>query len=184
MDLRVRKLKNIELNRLSIDDFKSEKKNEIVVVLDDVRSMNNVGSIFRTCDCLGIRKIYLCGITGRPPHRDIHKTSLGAENSVDWEFHENIETLILSLKIDNYLIVGLEQTDQSKDIRNFVTNSKPMAIIVGNEIEGISDNALAECDDILEIPQFGTKHSFNVAVSCGIALWELINKDRSADDKD
>jgi 23S rRNA (guanosine2251-2'-O)-methyltransferase len=174
MDLRVRKLKNIELNRLSIDDFKSQEKKQLVVLLDDVRSMNNVGSIFRTCDCLGIGQIYLCGITGRPPHRDIHKTSLGAENSIDWEYHEDIETLINTLKSENYIIAGLEQTDKSIDIRNFDPQSKPVAIIVGNEVEGISDKALALCDEILEIPQFGTKHSFNVAVSCGIAFWELI----------
>jgi tRNA G18 (ribose-2'-O)-methylase SpoU len=174
MDLRVRKLKNIELNRLSIDDFKSQEKKQLVVLLDDVRSMNNVGSIFRTCDCLGIGQIYLCGITGSPPHRDIHKTSLGAENSIDWEYHEDIETLINTLKRENYIIAGLEQTDKSINIRNFDPQSKPVAIIVGNEVEGISDKALALCDEILEIPQFGTKHSFNVAVSCGIAFWELI----------
>ena len=174
MDLRVRKLKNIELNRLSIDDFKSQDKKQLVVLLDDVRSMNNVGSIFRTCDCLGIGQIYLCGITGSPPHRDIYKTSLGAEKSIDWEYHEDIETLINTLKSENYIIAGLEQTDKSIDIRNFDPQSKPVAIIVGNEVEGISDKALALCDEILEIPQFGTKHSFNVAVSCGIAFWELI----------
>ena len=174
IDLRVRKLKNIELNRLSIDDFKSQDKKQLVVLLDDVRSMNNVGSIFRTCDCLGIGQIYLCGITGSPPHRDIYKTSLGAENSIDWEYHEDIETLINTLKSENYIIAGLEQTDKSIDIRNFDPQSKPVAIIVGNEVEGISDKALALCDEILEIPQFGTKHSFNVAVSCGIAFWELI----------
>lgn len=174
MDLRVRKLKNIELNRLSIDDFKSQDKKQLVVLLDDVRSMNNVGSIFRTCDCLGIGQIYLCGITGSPPHRDIYKTSLGAENSIDWEYHEDIETLINILKSENYIIAGLEQTDKSINIRNFDPQSKPVAIIVGNEVEGISDKALALCDEILEIPQFGTKHSFNVAVSCGIAFWELI----------
>lgn len=177
MDLRVRKLKNIELNRLSIDDFKNQKNINVVLVLDDVRSMNNVGSIFRTCDCLGIGQIYLCGITGKPPHRDIHKTSLGAENSIDWEYHEDIETLINTLKNNNYTIVGLEQTDKSTDIRNFVSDTKQIALIIGNEVEGISDKALAKCDTLLEIPQFGTKHSFNVAVSCGIALWEMIKKD-------
>ncbi len=148
-----------------------------MLVLDDVRSMNNVGSIFRTCDCLGIGQIYLCGITGKPPHRDIHKTSLGAENSIDWEYHEDIETLINTLKNNNYTIVGLEQTDKSTDIRNFVSDTKQIALIIGNEVEGISDKALAKCDTLLEIPQFGTKHSFNVAVSCGIALWEMIKKD-------
>ncbi len=176
MDLRVRKLKNIELNRLSIDDFKNQNNKQLVIVLDDVRSLNNVGSMFRTCDCLGIGKIYLCGITGKPPHRDIYKTSLGAENSIDWEYYEDIETLINKLKSENYTIAGLEQTDKSKDIRIFEPNTKPLALIVGNEIEGISDTALALCDEILEIPQFGTKHSFNVAVSCGIAIWELVNK--------
>ena len=174
MDLRVRKLKNIELNRLSVDAFKNQDKKQIVVILDDVRSMNNVGSVFRTCDCLGIGQLYLCGITGKPPHRDIHKTSLGAENSIQWEHHEHIETVINTLKSNNYTIVGLEQTDKSTDIRNFEPGSKPVALIVGNEVDGISDKALTLCDNILEIPQFGTKHSFNVAVSSGIALWEMV----------
>jgi len=176
MDLRVRKLKNIELNRLSIDAFKNVNKKPIVVILDDVRSMNNVGSVFRTCDCLGIGHIYLCGITPKPPHRDIYKTSLGAENSVVWEFHESISELLTTLKCKNYFIAGLEQTDKSTDIRNFVPPDQFIALVIGNEVEGISDVALEHCDEILEIPQFGTKHSFNVSVSCGIALWELINK--------
>jgi 23S rRNA (guanosine2251-2'-O)-methyltransferase len=176
MDLRVRKLKNIELNRLSVNDFKSQKNNHVVVILDDIRSMNNVGSIFRTCDCLGIGHIYLCGITGQPPHREIYKTSLGAENSVGWDYHAEIEPLINSLKLKNFKIIGLEQTDKSIDIRNFDDMEQPLAIIMGNEVEGISDKALDLCDIVLEIPQFGTKHSYNVAVSCGIALWEIVRK--------
>jgi len=176
MDLRVRKLKNIELNRLSIEAFKSQEKRSLVLVLDDVRSMNNVGSIFRTADCLGIGKIYLCGITGKPPHRDIYKTSLGAENSVDWEYFENVETLLTLLKEQNHSIAALEQTDKSIDIREFKQESKPLALIVGNEIEGVSDKAILHCDTLLEIPQFGTKHSFNVSVSAGIALWELVRE--------
>jgi 23S rRNA (guanosine2251-2'-O)-methyltransferase len=176
MDLRVRKLKNIELNRLSIDEFKSQQNWPLVIILDDVRSMNNVGSVFRTCDCLGISTMYLCGITGQPPHREIHKTSLGAENSVSWEYHSSIESLIDQLKSQNYTIAALEQTDQSIDIQEFEPNDNPLALIIGNEIDGVSDKALSRCDTILEIPQFGTKHSFNVAVSAGIALWELLKK--------
>ncbi len=176
MDLGVRKLKNIELNRLSITAFKNQNQNKMVLVLDNIRSMNNVGSLFRTCDCLGIGKIYLCGITGKPPHREIYKTSLGAENSIEWFYYEDIESLILKLKDENYHILGLEQTDSSINICKFASVSKPIAMIVGNEVEGVSDKALSLCDTIVEIPQFGTKHSFNVAVSAGIALWELVKK--------
>ncbi len=179
MDLRVRKLKNIELNRLSIAAFKNQNQNKMILVLDDIRSLNNVGSLFRTCDCLGIGRIYLCGITGKPPHRDIYKTSLGAENSIEWEYYHDIEALLHALKNQNYHIIGLEQTDSSINICNFATVAKPIALIVGNEVEGVSDKALSLCDTILEIPQFGTKHSFNVAVSAGIALWELVSRQGS-----
>jgi len=180
MDLKVRKLKNIELNRLSIDEFKSQHKWPIVIILDDVRSMNNVGSVFRTSDCLGIGNVYLCGITGTPPHREIHKTSLGAENSLNWEYHSDIEMLINQLKTENFSIAALEQTDKSIYIQDYEPSDKPLALIIGNEIDGVSDKALKLCDHILEIPQFGTKHSFNVAVSAGIAIWELIKKMRPA----
>ena len=173
MDLRVRKLKNIELNRLSPEAFKNHENKDLVMILDNVRSLNNVGSIFRTCDCLGISKLYLCGITGTPPHRDIYKTSLGAEETVQWEYFANIADLIQKLKADNYYVVGLEQTDHSIDLRNFNSEGKKVALIAGNEIEGLSDTSLELCDGYIEIPQFGTKHSFNVAVSAGIALWEL-----------
>jgi len=176
MDLRVRKLKNIELNRLSPEAFKSQQKIPLVIILDSVRSLNNVGSVFRTCDCLGIGKIYLCGITGKPPHRDIHKTSLGAENSIEWHYFESIVRLLEQLKNEGYRICALEQTDKSIDIREFDPLNKPIALIIGNEIEGVSNEAIALCDTVLEIPQFGTKHSFNVAVSAGIALWEIKKK--------
>ena len=176
MDLRVRKLKNIELNRLSPEAFKSQQKIPLVIILDSVRSLNNVGSVFRTCDCLGIGKIYLCGITGKPPHRDIHKTSLGAENSIEWHYFESIVRLLEQLKNEGYRICALEQTDKSIDIREFDSLNKPIALIIGNEIEGVSNEAIALCDTVLEIPQFGTKHSFNVAVSAGIALWEIKKK--------
>jgi len=176
MVLRVRKLKNIELNRLTPEAFKSQQKIPLVIVLDNIRSLNNVGSVFRTADCLGIGKIYLCGITGKPPHRDIHKTSLGAENSIEWDYFESITALLKQLKSQDYQLCALEQTDNSIDIREFQSTDRPLALILGNEIEGVSDEAIALCDTIVEIPQFGTKHSFNVAVSAGIALWEIKQK--------
>lgn len=176
MVLRVRKLKNIELNRLTPEAFKSQQKIPLVIVLDNIRSLNNVGSVFRTADCLGIGKIYLCGITGKPPHRDIHKTSLGAENSIEWNYLESVTALLNQLKSQDYHLCALEQTDNSIDIREFQTTDKPIALILGNEVEGVSDEAIALCDTVLEIPQFGTKHSFNVAVSAGIALWEIKKK--------
>ncbi|MCC6722805.1 MAG: RNA methyltransferase [Bacteroidia bacterium] len=177
MGNKVRKLKNIELNRLTVDEFKSKEKSNIFLVLDNIRSMNNVGSIFRTADCLGIGKIYLCGITPTPPHREIHKTSLGAENSVEWEYIDDIIQIINKFKNKNFKILALEQTNKSIDIRDFKTdNTLNTILIVGNEIDGVNQNVIELCDLIIEIPQFGTKHSFNVAVSTGIALWEIINK--------
>ena len=176
MEFSVRKLKNKELNRLSSESFKQQEKIPVLPVLDDIRSMNNVGAVFRTCDCLGIGKIYLCGITGTPPHREIHKTALGAEESVEWEYAADTPALIQSLKDRGYLIAGMEQTDRSMDIREFDWDGRPLVLIFGNEVEGMKDELLALCDVVLEIPQFGTKHSFNVAVSSGIALWELRRK--------
>ncbi|NUM30772.1 MAG: RNA methyltransferase [Bacteroidetes bacterium] len=172
----VRKLKNIELKRLTSDEFKSKEKLNFFLVLDNIRSMNNVGSIFRTADCLGIGKIYLCGITPCPPHREIHKTSLGAENSVEWEYFDDVFSLVSVLKSKNYVVIGLEQTNNSTDIRECDINpDKNTLLVVGNEIDGVSQNVIELCDTIIEIPQFGTKHSFNVAVSTAIAAWELIN---------
>lgn len=177
MGNKVRKLKNIELNRLTVEEFKSKEKSKIFLVLDNIRSMNNVGSIFRTADCLGIGKIYLCGITPTPPHREIHKTSLGAENSVEWKYIDDIIQIINKFKNKNFKILALEQTNKSIDIRDFETdNTLNTILIVGNEIDGVNQNVIELCDQIIEIPQFGTKHSFNVAISTGIALWEIINK--------
>lgn len=175
MNLGVRKLRNIELNRLSVDEFKNKENINFFLVFDNIRSMNNVGSVFRTADCLGISKIYLCGITPCPPHREIHKTSLGAENSVEWEHCNDICTLLSDFKSKNFKIIALEQTDSSIDIRNYTFDENTATVLVlGNEIDGVSQGALELCDVILEIPQFGTKHSFNVAVSAGIAIWELL----------
>lgn len=176
MEFKVRKLRNIELNRLSPDAFKNTEKAPLAVVLDNVRSMSNVGSVFRTCDCLGIGILYLCGITGKPPHREIHKTSLGAEQSIEWKYFEHTADAIRELKQNGYTIAALEQTDRSTDIRDFEVTGQPLAIVLGNEVEGVQSGVLDVCDEFIEIPQFGTKHSFNVAVSAGIAVWEIMKR--------
>lgn len=169
----VRKLKNIELNRPDVDEFRKTQKSGIVLLLDNVRSMHNVGSLFRTGDAMKIEKICLCGITGTPPHREIHKTALGAEDSVEWEYHTAATELIENYKRQGYCIVALEQTDRSVDIRTFRTNNPKKILVLGNEVSGVSEEVLLLCDHILEIPQFGTKHSFNVSITGAIALWEI-----------
>jgi 23S rRNA (guanosine2251-2'-O)-methyltransferase len=170
----MKKLKLEELNRKTIDDFKSSEKIPVCVVLDDVRSMLNVGSIFRTSDAFLVEKIYLCGITGQPPHREIQKTALGATESVDWEYYENVVLLIDKLKADDYIIAGIEQTDHSVYMNDFVVNgNQKYALVFGNEVEGINDNLLEKLDIALEIPQHGVKHSLNVSVAAGIVLFKF-----------
>ncbi len=159
---------------MSVEKFKKESKSPITLVLDNVRSMHNVGSIFRSADAFRLEKILLCGITAHPPHREIRKTALGAEESVDWEYFENTAEALQSLT--DYEIYALEQTTQSTSLRNFQHTSLPLALIVGNEVDGVAPDLLDFCRGTIEIPQFGTKHSFNVSVSTGIALWELYNK--------
>jgi tRNA G18 (ribose-2'-O)-methylase SpoU len=170
-----RKLRIDELNRLTVEKFKIVSKSPICIVLDNVRSMHNVGSVFRTADAFRIEKIYLCGITATPPHREIRKTALGAENSVDWEYVNDAMDVLRKLK-GQYRICALEQAENAVKLRDFEHNSQPLVLIVGNEIEGVRQELLDFCNTILEIPQFGTKHSFNVSVSAGIAIWELFNK--------
>lgn len=172
----VRKLKNIELNRLDVDEFRKSKKFPVCVLLDNIRSMHNVGSIFRTADALNVEKLLLCGITGTPPHREIHKTALGAEESMAWEYYSEALDALLEYKRQGYCVLALEQTETSVDIMHYVPQEKPMLLILGNEVEGVSDELLTHCDEVLEIPQFGTKHSFNVSVTGAIALWELLRK--------
>jgi tRNA G18 (ribose-2'-O)-methylase SpoU len=138
--------------------------------------MHNVGSLFRTADALNVEKIYLCGITGTPPHREIHKTALGAEDSMDWEYFDHAEELATELQKRGYFLIGLEQVENSVSLIDWQVAEKPIVLILGNEIEGISNELLLLCDTVLEIPQFGTKHSFNVAVSGAIALWEVLRK--------
>jgi tRNA G18 (ribose-2'-O)-methylase SpoU len=175
----MRKLKNAELNRISVDDFKAAEKIPIVIVLDNIRSLNNIGSVFRTADAFRVEKILLCGITGIPPHREIHKTALGATESVNWEYFEKTIEAVLVLREKGYKIVALEQMEKSIDLQLYRTNkSEKLALIFGNEINGISDDIIPEIDLCLEIPQFGTKHSFNIAVSAGIVLWQMITSYR------
>jgi len=170
----MRKLKNEELNRINIDQFKKSEKLPIIIILDNIRSLNNIGSIFRTADSFRIEKIYLCGITATPPHREINKTALGATDSVDWEYSEHPLDVIKILQRQKYKIVAIEQVDRSICLEEFnIENNQKLALIFGNEIKGISEDIMEDIDTCVEIPQFGTKHSFNVTVSAGIVLWHL-----------
>ncbi|MGE0090449.1 MAG: RNA methyltransferase [Bacteroidales bacterium] len=173
----MRKLTNSELNRININEFKSSEKTPIIVVLDNVRSLNNIGSVFRTSDAFRVEKIYLCGITATPPHRDIQKTALGATESVDWKYYENALDAIQELKAANYKIISIEQVAGSISLEQFaVVNNQKYAVIFGNEVKGVQQKLIDISDYCIEIPQFGTKHSFNISVSAGIVLWELYKK--------
>lgn len=170
-----RKLKNQDLNRLSVEKFKEVPKSRIIVVLDNVRSMHNVGAIFRTSDAFRVAKIYLCGITSTPPHRDIRKTALGAEESVQWEYCATTKEA-LDMEPESY-VCALEQVEGSVSLRSVnLPPEKTIMLIVGNEVDGVDEKLLDFCSQVIEIPQFGTKHSFNVSVSTGITLWEIFNK--------
>jgi tRNA G18 (ribose-2'-O)-methylase SpoU len=163
-----------DLNRLSTEDFKSSEKMPVVIVLDDVRSAYNVGSIFRTADAFRITGIHLCGISARPPHKDISKTALGATESVDWEYYQDVNEAVMSLKNEGYKIYAIEQADESIDLMDFTPGkSEKIALIFGHEVFGVKEELLRMADGCIEIPQFGTKHSFNVAISAGIVLWDL-----------
>ena len=171
---RMRKLQNRELGRKSIAQFKKSKKSPFVIVLDNIRSQSNVGSVFRTADAFLTECIYLCGITSRPPHREIQKTALGATESVEWKYFKKTSEAISELKSRGYKIVGIEQAEESIDLEDFeVQKGVKYALIFGHEVNGVDQDVLNECDYVIEIPQFGTKHSFNIVVSAGIVLWEL-----------
>ncbi|MDF2156397.1 RNA methyltransferase [Algoriphagus sp. CAU 1675] len=173
----MKKLSMDELERLSVEEFKETKKSPIVLVLDNVRSLNNVGSAFRTGDAFRVEKIYLCGITGQPPHRDIQKTALGATESVDWEYSLHTLDTVKKLKSEGYQICALEQVDQSVMLNEFSPDKgKKYALVFGNEVFGVEEEVLKACDQVLEIPQLGTKHSLNISVSLGIAVWDLMVK--------
>ncbi len=173
----MRKLKNSELNRKSIGDFKESDKTPIVIVLDNVRSLNNIGSVFRTSDALLIEAVYLCGITATPPHRELHKTALGAEDSVAWEYFEKTEDAVAKLQENGFGVYAVEQAENSTSLEAFTMDTqKKYALVFGNEVKGVQQKIVSLADGCIEIPQFGTKHSFNISVSCGIVLWDLFSK--------
>ena len=169
-----KKLKLEELGRIDIETFKQTQKTPLVVVLDNVRSMHNVGAIFRTADAFLIEKVVLCGITPTPPHREIHKAALGATDSVDWVYEKEIATALQNLKIGQFQIIGIEQTSNSKVMTDYSINKEEKyALVLGNEVDGLSEEALSYYDTFLEIPQLGTKHSLIVSVCGGIVMWEF-----------
>ncbi len=166
-----------DLNRISVEAFREITKKPFVFVLDDIRSMNNVGSIFRTADSFCAEKVYLCGITGTPPHREIAKTALGADESVEWEYAADSSELIKRLQADGFMVVALEQVEGSTSLLDFMPESnKKYAFVLGNEVFGVNQAIVEDCDICLEIPQFGTKHSLNVSVSAGIVAWDFVSK--------
>lgn len=173
----MRKLENSELNRKSIEDFKNAQKTPITIILDDIRSLNNIGSVFRTADAFLIEKIYLCGITAVPPNKEIHKTALGATETVDWEYHENILEVVKKLQQEKTEVYAIEQVESAIFLNEFEADkNKKYAVIFGNEVFGVSQNAISICDGTIEIPQLGTKHSLNISVSAGIVMWDIFNK--------
>ena len=173
----MRKLENSELDRKSIEAFKQSEKTPLILVLDDIRSLHNIGSVFRTADAFLIEKIYLCGITATPPNKEIHKTALGATETVAWEHHENILEVIEKLKKDNVMTLAIEQVESAVFLQNFkVEKNKKYALVFGNEVYGVSQDAVALCDGCIEIPQLGTKHSLNISVSAGIVVWDLFKQ--------
>ncbi|NTE01097.1 RNA methyltransferase [Agrobacterium tumefaciens] len=173
----MRKLKLDELNRPDIEAFKAQDKLPVVVVLDNVRSMHNVGSIFRTADGFALEKVILCGITAHPPHREIEKTALGATQSVDWVHYSDTILAVEDLKINGYEIVAIEQAENSTMLNTFIPDqNKKYALIFGNEVDGVSDEVMSKIDECIEIPQFGTKHSFNIVISAGIVFWDFFAK--------
>ena len=172
-----RKLKNSELDRKSPEDFKASDKTPIIIVMDNIRSLNNIGSVFRTADAFLIQKIYLCGITATPPHKDINKTALGASETVAWEYAESTLDLIQKLKEEKIKILSIEQTEHSVSLEKFnVEKDQTYALIFGNEVKGVSQDVVSASDAIIEIPQYGTKHSLNISVSCGLVIWDLFVK--------
>ncbi|AQG78862.1 RNA methyltransferase [Spirosoma montaniterrae] len=172
-----RKLALDELNRLSVDEFKTAEKFPYCLILDDVRSLNNVGSVFRTADAFRAEQLYLCGITGQPPHRDITKTALGATESVSWTYAPDILVLTKQLQQSGWLIVAVEQAEGSTSLTDFQPEpNRKYAFVLGNEVTGVRNDVIQQADTVLEIPQFGTKHSLNIAVTAGIICWDYLQK--------
>ena len=172
-----RKLSNDELNRISVDEFKLTNKTPLIVVLDNIRSLNNIGSTFRTADAFLIEAIYLCGITAQPPHREIQKTALGATETVNWKYFKHTDDAITVLKEKGYQIASIEQAEDSIMLDEFeISTNEKLAVVFGNEVKGVAQEVINESDVVIEIPQYGTKHSLNISVSVGIVLWGLLQK--------
>lgn len=172
-----RKLANEELGRLDIESFRKEDKNQLITILDNVRSLNNIGSVFRTADAFAIEAVYLCGITAKPPHREINKTALGATESVNWTYFEDTQTAVKKLKEDGWKVYAIEQTENSIMLNEFKPFSdEKIALIFGHEVKGVEQKVINQCDGVIEIPQKGTKHSLNISVSAGVVIWDLVNK--------
>lgn len=173
----MRKLKNEELERLNISEFKNAEKSPIIIVLDNIRSLNNIGSVFRTSDAFLIEKIYLCGITAQPPHNDIRKTALGSTETVDWEYHEHTQDVIEILKANNLTICSIEQAEDATMLNDFTPQKNTKyAFVFGNEVKGVQQEVVDRSDVVIEIPQFGTKHSLNISVSTGVVIWDVFSK--------
>ncbi len=173
----MRKLKNSELDRLSVEEFKETEKTSLIVILDNIRSLNNIGSVFRTSDAFLIEKIYLCGITAKPPHKDIHKTALGSTDTVVWEYVKDTLTLVGKLKAEGIKVISIEQAEHATMLNDFTPQPQTTyAIVFGNEVKGVQQKVVDASDIVIEIPQYGTKHSLNISVSCGVVIWDLFCK--------
>ena len=173
----MRKLKITELNRLTVDEFKQANKLPLAVILDEVRSLHNIGSVFRTSDAFLVERIYLCGITATPPHPEMHKTALGAEDTVDWKYVKHTLEAVEELHNEGYTVLSIEQVEGSTMLDELeLEPDKKYAIVMGNEVKGVQQEVIDSCDGCIEIPQYGTKHSLNVSVTTGIVLWEFANK--------
>ncbi len=172
-----RKLKNSELDRINPEEYKASEKTPLIIILDNIRSLNNIGSVFRTADAFLVKKIYLCGITAQPPHKDIQKTALGATESVDWEYAENTLDVVSKLKEEGIFVASIEQAELAVNLNDFsVQNNLTYAVVFGNEVKGVQQKVVSASDAVIEIPQFGTKHSLNISVSVGVVVWDFFTK--------
>ncbi|HNP67142.1 MAG TPA: TrmH family RNA methyltransferase [Aequorivita sp.] len=172
-----RKLKNSELDRINPEEYKASKKTPLIIILDNIRSLNNIGSVFRTADAFLVKKIYLCGITAQPPHKDIQKTALGATDSVEWEYAENVMEVVSKLQNEGVCVASIEQAELAVNLDDFsVQKEMTYAIIFGNEVKGVQQKVVTASDAVIEIPQYGTKHSLNISVSVGVVVWDLFTK--------
>lgn len=177
-----RKLKNSELDRKTVEEFKEASKTPIIVILDNIRSLNNIGSVFRTSDAFLIEKIYLCGITAQPPHKDIQKTALGATDTVSWEYAEDVIEIVTGLQKEGVKVFSIEQAEGAVMLDDFKPEKdEKLAVVFGNEVKGVQQKVVSASDGIIEIPQLGSKHSLNIAVSAGVVLWDLFSKLKAAE---